>query len=109
MIVGGPFSQADGPQTVSIGPETHLPWHEIALTITDDVGAPVPSPAAGVISGSARGVGADQQEAFTEDVTLVTGDRRWDPFFSFISDFVFTPAALPANLRYTVTIVNSKG
>lgn len=108
MIVAGPFSLADGPQTVSIGPESHLPWHEIALTITDDLGDPVPSPS-GSISGSGLGIGSDKQEVFTENVDLTTDNRRWDPFFSFMSEFIFTPAGLAANERYTVTIINSKG
>ena len=109
MITAGPFTQADGPQTINLGAETHLPWREIAITITDAGGTPTPPAVAVKMAGTATGVGADVEEEFTDLLDIGAGERRWKPFFSFIKEIEISPSDLDANLQYTVTIVSSKG
>lgn len=109
MITAGPFTQADGPQTINLGAETHLPWHEIAIAITDTGGVPTPPTVAAKMAGEAIGVGTYQSEIFTDVLDIGANERRWKPFFSFIKEIVLTPTDLDAGLQYTVTIVSSKG
>lgn len=110
MIEEGPFSQADGAQTIYLRDEAHLLWHEVAISFEDDTGAPL-DPAAGSMAGAALGAGADKPEPFSEvlDITSPSNDRRWKPFFSRIDAITITPTALAANVRYRVTIINSVG
>lgn len=110
MIQAGPFSQADGAQTIYLRSEAHLPWHEIAVTFEDAVGDPL-DPVSGSLAGAALGTGADKPEPFSEvlDVTAPSNDRRWRPFFSRINAVTITPTGLPAAARYRVTIINTAG
>lgn len=107
MIVTGPLNPAAGAIEIPIGAESHLPWHEVAISITDDVGDPL-DPATGTMTGEVQGVGADKFVSFTETLDIVAGDRRWIPFFSNVNKFRITPIDMPANSRYTVTIINTR-
>ena len=107
MITAGPFSQADGAVTISLGPESHLPWHEIAISLEDSNGDPVTTVSAGVLEGAATGIGADKPETFEEPVMLSEDERRWKPFFSAVSSITITPANVPATVFYRVTIINT--
>lgn len=107
MIVTGPLDPATGAVLIPIGAESHLPWHEVAISITDDLGAPL-DPATGTMTGETKGVGADKFVSFTETLDLVAGDRRWIPFFSIVNEFKITPIGMPANSRYIVTIINTR-
>lgn len=108
MIVSLPLDPANGAQQITIGSESHLPWHEVAIQITDIAGDPL-DPGTGTMEGSTRGVGSDKFVDFSETLDLVAGDRRWIPFFSIVDTFIITPVNMPVGSRYIVTIINTRG
>lgn len=109
MIVSGPHSQADGPQEISLGPETHLPWREISVSIVDEHGQQAIPTGTAKLQGACTGIGADEPEIFSAELNLVTGERRWKPFMSSIKSITTTPVDLPVGMFYKVTIVSTRG
>lgn len=105
-IKAGPFSQVDGQQTISLGNESHLIWHEIAVRVVDTVTLQSADPTTGVLAGAVLGVGADKLEDFTETLDLTLDERRWKPFASHIQSITITPTDLDADKSYFVTISN---
>ena len=107
-IIAGPFDVADGEQDVDLGAESGLPWHEIAISLTDSSGNLV-EPIAGSMQGAALGVGSDQFENFSSGLNLPVGQRRFTPFFSIISRVKLTPVGVDVGTFFVVTIVNTRG
>lgn len=105
----GPFTQADGRISVPLGFEANFEWHEITVSVFDDLGNPGQS---GMVTGSLAGEvlkhGADMPEDFTQILDLATDQRSWDPELSRADTFFFTPTGFNANYEYFIT-VNSWG
>lgn len=106
QIITDLFNEAASPVTISLGRDTSLQWHEITVSIFDDVGAPASDPITGTISGEVRKKGADRFQAFVQSLNLATGDRSWDPELSTAEEYRFTVAGLNANYQYQFTILS---
>lgn len=99
----------NGAKIIELGRLTAYATREVALSFYHDNGLPYGTLATGTATIDAMGAGADQWEAGANPLNLATGQRRWAPFDSAVTQLRVTVASAPADAYCVVTVVTKGG
>jgi hypothetical protein len=105
MIVRSePF--VNGAKIIQLGEHADYATREVALSFQHANGLPYGTLATGTATIDAMGAGSDQWEEGANSLNLATGQRRWAPFDSAVTQLRVTVANAPADAYCVVTVVN---